>query len=141
MKKVIDLAAIEAREKELEEELAKLRSIKKYATKFGEDYGASQPNGVNGVPDVSAADAENRVWSIITTLRNPEFNYPMIEEALVNSGVKVGRSSVFDAIASLKEGGKIEVVRKAAGRRPAQYKIAPSLSSTALNLLRKEPIE
>ena len=128
MKKVIDLAAIERREQELEDELAKLRAIKKYATRFGADYG--QPgNGVEAVPDMlSVAAVEQPIRTVILTFGQEEFNYQTIEKLLVETGNTISRSSIFDWISTLKEKGEIEVIRKGAGRRPAQYKATAQFS-------------
>jgi hypothetical protein len=124
VKKIVDIAQIEAREKELVEELAQLRSFKKYASKFGSDYGqAPVANGTGQAPADSSADAEKVLRDIIAMFNKAEFNYQSLERVLVESGKSLSRSSVFDVLAKFKEAGEIQVVRPGAGRRPAEYKV------------------
>jgi hypothetical protein len=129
MKKIIDLAQIEVREKKLLEELAELRNFKKYASKFGADYGSPTPkkvalSDVNNIsaphPVVPQADVETAVNAVLT-IHGDLFNVQLIEATLRASGHDFSRSSIFEAIAALKENGYIEVISPGAGRRPTQY--------------------
>ncbi len=124
MKKIIDLAQIEARERELVEELAKLRSLKKYATKFGTDYGQQEANGaLENAPAIAPADVLDALRHVLTMIREQEFTYGTIDQSLSKLGQTFSRSSIFEGLASLKDKGEILVVHKGAGRRPTQYRI------------------
>ena len=123
MKKVIDLAEIELREKELINELAKLRALKRYATKFGADYAGVAENGeVSPQNELPAADIPVTLRTIIGSFTD-EFNYQDIEKSLTNNSIKISRSSIFEFLAKLKLGDEIATVRPGAGRRPAQFKL------------------
>jgi hypothetical protein len=125
VKKIIDLAQIEARERELEDELSRLRAIKKYATKFGTDYGQPQSNGAVA-SEAQPAEASSGVMqvlrSLFATFGANEFNYQKIAQALAQTEYRFSRSSIFDALAEFKERGEIQTVHAGAGRRPAQLK-------------------
>ncbi|MGP8200524.1 MAG: hypothetical protein ACLQU4_13595 [Limisphaerales bacterium] len=131
MRKIIDIAEIESREKALVEELAKLRAIKKYAIKFGADYGVPPPRRPQpDVVNISAprpiepqADVEAAVRTTIATFGQQYFHFNSIEALLVQSSHTFSRSSVFEALATLKANGEIKPTVPGAGRRPTQYQI------------------
>jgi hypothetical protein len=123
LKKVIDISAIEAREKELTDELVKLRALKRYATKFGADYGETSENAQNLLQnEVPEPEIALHLKAMIGTFTD-EFNYQTIEKCVAQSNVKISRSSIFEFLSKMKESGEIETVRPGAGRRPAQFKL------------------
>jgi hypothetical protein len=137
MKKIIDLAQIEAREKKLEDELAELRTLKKYVTKFGADYGIPQRRPESNQAETAIvapqADVEEAARYVISKFGKADFNYPIIEQSLVGLDKKYSRSSVFDVISALKENGEIEVVLEGAGRRPAMYRVTDKFQAPQIN--------
>lgn len=125
MKKIIDLAQIEAREKQLLEELADLRKLKRYADKFGFDYhgqATSTDPLALGASVVPQADAIGVVKNAISSIITETFTNQDIEKLLSDAGMSVSRSSIFEAISTFKDRGEIIVAEKGAGRRPAKYK-------------------
>jgi hypothetical protein len=126
MKKLIDLAQIEARENELEAELAQLRSFKKYASKYGSDIAGDGPSSVISLPPSQSAitdDILNTIRIAIDGLNQSEFNSSTLEQVLArDKTTPISRSSIFDGLKQLKETGEIQTIHKGAGRRPAVYK-------------------
>jgi hypothetical protein len=131
MKKVIDLEQIEAREKELLDELGSLRRIKKYAVKYGADLSTplpprrdpELPSGT--VPSIALTEM---LRQIIESFNGAQFNFPEIEAQMSAFNQVFSRSAIFDGISNLKEMGHIVVVEKGAGRRPAEYRVTESFT-------------
>lgn len=125
MKKVIDLAKLEADEAKLVEELKRIRQLKAFAAKYGTDIGQ---NGEAAVLEAPSATVALALRTAILAFGTLEFNYQALEQAIANYPQKISRSSVFQFLAELKERGEIRTVRPGAGRRPAQLQATETFS-------------